>query len=218
MSAISWFRLPRGRVWHVALGARGLCGERLPVRGGEWQPNLPPMRARVCSECVDADLRLRDNISQALDRRDVPLPMGDDQVVDAEIVDDGDGWHGNSSVVIVEGEPVVIGGEARLISFGPSTGESVFPFAGVSVISGEPVGAFPIVNGTVTGEITVDDVDGKLAAAIADIDQGGTLEAGFDPDGDEIVYDPDGDPDRSAEHGPSVADLADQLRAARAEP
>lgn len=204
-NSISWFRLPRGRVWHVALGGLGLCGERLPARGGEWQPNLPPFGARPCSECVAVTEKVADTIAIAQGLRDAKLP--DDGIVDAEIVDDGDGWVDNSSVVIVEGEPVVIGGEARLISFGPSTGGSVFQTMRTR-----------IAGGTVTGEITVDDVDGRLAAAIADIDQGGTLEAGFDPDGDEIVYDADGDPDRSAEHGPSVADLADQLRAARAEP
>ena len=106
-NSISWFRLPRGRVWHVALGGLGLCGERLPARGGEWQPNLPPFGARPCSECVAVTEKVADTIAIAQGLRDAKLP--DDGIVDAEIVDDGDGWVDNSSVVIVEGEPVVIG-------------------------------------------------------------------------------------------------------------
>lgn len=197
MSSISWWRLPRGRVWHVAVnGFRSLCDVQLPARGGEWQAPLPPMRARVCSECVAADLRLRDNITQALDRRDVPLPLGDDQIVDAEIFD---AEFDTNDVAVIR--------EARMISFGPSTGESPFPFAGIS-----------IVNGTVTGSITVDDVDGKLAAQIAAVDQGGTLEAGFDADGDEIVVvDQEGVPYRPVPDG-AIADLAQQLRDARNQP
>lgn len=244
MSSISWFRLPRGRVWHVALGARALCGAMLPGMGGEWQRNLPPMRARVCSECVDADLRLRDNITQALDRGDLPLPMGDDEVVDAEIVEDDGGVL--LRVPALPGEfrrdrldefdtnGVLVLDEAQLISFGPSSGESPFPFAGIS-----------IVNGTVTGSIEVDDVDGKLAArirggnvegvSIPDVDPGDDWHngpyAGFNSEGDETIddgratptlvagydscddaeSDPDGDPDRSVPET-AVVDLVAALR------
>lgn len=200
MSGISWFRLPRGRVWHVALGARALCGAMLPGMGGEWQRNLPPMRARVCSECVDADLRLRDNITQALDRGDLPLPLGDDQIVDAEFVD---AEFDTNDVAVIR--------EARMISFGPylneGSSESAFSFVGARVVAG-----------TVTGSIEVDDVDGKLAAQIAALDQGGTLEAGFDADGDEtVIVDQEGVPYRPVPDG-AIADLAQQLRDARNQP
>lgn len=193
MSGISWFRLPRGRVWHVALGGRALCGEWIPQRGGEWLPGLPPFGARVCSACNDVDERVGQNIAQAMGRADLPLPVGDDDLVDSEIVD---AEFDTNDVAVIR--------EARMISFGPysneGSSESAFPFAGIS-----------IVNGTVTGSIEVDDVDGRLAAQIAALDQGGTLEAGFDPDGDEIVIDPDGDPDRSVPET-AVVDLVAALR------
>lgn len=203
MSSISWFRLPRGRVWHVALTfadvvvqrsvGRALCGAFLPVHGGEWQPLLPPNGARICSECTDVDERIGNAIAHAVRRADEPLPVGDEQVVDSEIVD---AEFDTNDVAVIR--------EARMISFGPysneGSSESAFPFAGIS-----------IVNGTVTGSIEVDDVDGRLAAQIAALDQGGTLEAGFDPDGDEIVIDPDGDPDRSVPET-AVVDLVAALR------
>ncbi|MBK7823392.1 MAG: hypothetical protein IPJ61_20615 [Tessaracoccus sp.] len=202
MSSISWFRLPRGRVWHVALGARALCGEYLPFKGGEWQQGLPPNGARVCSECNDADERIGQNIAQAMRRSDVPLPLGDDQVVDAEIVD---AEFDTNDVAVIR--------EARMISFGPysneGSSESAFSFVGARVVAG-----------TVTGSIEVEDVDGRLAAQI----RGGNVEgmstgpyAGFNSEGDEIIVDQEGVPYRPVPDG-AIADLAQQLREARNQP
>ncbi len=198
MSAISWFRLPRGRVWHVALGGRALCGEWIPQRGGEWLPGLPPFGARVCSACNDVDERVGQNIAQAMGRADVPLPVGDDDLVDAEIVD---AEFDTNDVAVIR--------EARMISFGPysneGSSESAFSFVGARVVAG-----------TVTGSIEVEDVDGRLAAQI----RGGNVEgmstgpyAGFNSEGDEIIVDQEGVPYRPVPDG-AVAELAQQLREA----
>ena len=51
-SHLLFFRLPKGRVWHVACsGAQvALCGQSIPARG-ERQPKRPPFGARPCPDC-----------------------------------------------------------------------------------------------------------------------------------------------------------------------
>ncbi len=51
-SHLLWFRLPKGRVWHVAASGAlvALCGQSIPARG-ERQPKRPPFGARPCPDC-----------------------------------------------------------------------------------------------------------------------------------------------------------------------
>ena len=51
-SHLLWFRLPKGRVWHVACSGAlvALCGQSIPARG-ERQPKRPPFGARPCPDC-----------------------------------------------------------------------------------------------------------------------------------------------------------------------
>ena len=51
-SHLLWFRLPKGRVWHVACSGAlvALCGQSIPARG-ERQPTRPPFGARPCPDC-----------------------------------------------------------------------------------------------------------------------------------------------------------------------
>ena len=51
-SHLLFFRLPKGRVWHVACSGAlvALCGQSIPARG-ERQPKRPPFGARPCPDC-----------------------------------------------------------------------------------------------------------------------------------------------------------------------
>lgn len=51
-SHLLWFRLPKGRVWHVSCSGApvALCGQSIPARG-ERQPKRPPFGARPCPDC-----------------------------------------------------------------------------------------------------------------------------------------------------------------------
>lgn len=51
-SHLLWYRLPKGRVWHVACSGAlvALCGQSIPARG-ERQPKRPPFGARPCPDC-----------------------------------------------------------------------------------------------------------------------------------------------------------------------
>lgn len=53
-SRLLWFRLVRGKVWHVAASGSpvALCGQQIPERG-ERQPK-PPFGARPCPDCDSA--------------------------------------------------------------------------------------------------------------------------------------------------------------------
>ena len=52
-SHLLWFRLPKGRVWHVACSGSlvALCGQTVPSDRGERQPKRPPFGARPCPDC-----------------------------------------------------------------------------------------------------------------------------------------------------------------------
>lgn len=58
-SHLLWFRLPNGRVWHVAASGSpvALCGQSIPARG-ERQPKRPPFGARPCPDCDSVELEV----------------------------------------------------------------------------------------------------------------------------------------------------------------
>ena len=94
---ITWYRLFRGKVWHVGFASdAAACGSERPADAetvGEWAP----VNARVCGDCVSMALHMY-ALAQAGQMGDprtpergligvpgVPLPEADDDVVDAEI-------------------------------------------------------------------------------------------------------------------------------------
>lgn len=57
-SPVSWFRLYRGRVWHVGFAQdAAACGTERPV-DAEAVGERAPANARVCGDCVTAALHL----------------------------------------------------------------------------------------------------------------------------------------------------------------
>lgn len=68
-SHLLWFRLPKGRVWHVAASGAlvALCGQSIPARG-ERQPKRPPFGARPCPDCGAVNLEASKAWTAALDR------------------------------------------------------------------------------------------------------------------------------------------------------
>ncbi|MBK7823575.1 MAG: hypothetical protein IPJ61_21550 [Tessaracoccus sp.] len=66
-SHLLWFRLPKGRVWHVACsGAQvALCGQSIPARG-ERQPKRPPFGARPCPDCDNVSAQVEFAMCDAL--------------------------------------------------------------------------------------------------------------------------------------------------------
>ena len=62
-----WFRLYRGRVWHLRLtdAVYALCGQ--PQAPGEDQPDRPPFGGRPCPYCFQAAGALVESISIALE-------------------------------------------------------------------------------------------------------------------------------------------------------
>lgn len=89
-SRLLWFRLPKGRVWHVsASGAPvSLCGQSIPARG-ERQPRRPPFGARPCPDCDAVSTEARTSIDDALLRRrltehDARPPLADPDLLGQE--------------------------------------------------------------------------------------------------------------------------------------
>ena len=57
-SPVSWFRLYRGRVWHVGFAQdAAACGSERPA-DAEAVGERAPANARVCGDCVTASLHL----------------------------------------------------------------------------------------------------------------------------------------------------------------
>ena len=56
---VSWWRLYRGKVWHVSLAGdpAGMCGQDAEVHA-ERTTTYPPVNARICSDCTTAALQL----------------------------------------------------------------------------------------------------------------------------------------------------------------
>ena len=96
---ITWWRLYRGKVWHVGwAGDAAACGTE-PGTTAEYVGERAPVNARVCGDCVAMALHLY-ALAQAAQMGDprtpergligvpgVPLPEVDDGVIDAEIVE-----------------------------------------------------------------------------------------------------------------------------------
>lgn len=88
-----WFRLYRGRVWHVRPGTEAfaelaLCGAA-PVDTGEEQATRPPRGAKPCPECMAVAGSIEEAGLEALAiwcARHYS-PSDDNDLVDAEIVD-----------------------------------------------------------------------------------------------------------------------------------
>lgn len=94
---ITWWRLYRGKVWHVGwAGDAAACGTE-PGTTAEYVGERAPVNARVCGDCVATALHLY-ALAQAAQMGDprtpergligvpgAPLPEIDDGVVDAEI-------------------------------------------------------------------------------------------------------------------------------------
>ena len=74
-SHLLWFRLPKGRVWHVAASGSpvALCGQSLPARG-ERQPKRPPFGARPCPDCDSVSAEAWRALSDARAKRGGDIP------------------------------------------------------------------------------------------------------------------------------------------------
>lgn len=97
---VTWWRLYRGKVWHVGwAGDAAACGTE-PGKTAEYVGERAPVNARVCGDCVSMALHLY-ALAQAGQMGDprtperglisvpgAPLPEADDGVVDVEIVDE----------------------------------------------------------------------------------------------------------------------------------
>lgn len=78
---IHWFRLPRGKVWHVSLDDnRSLCGEHRESHTAERVGEHPPLNARICPDCVRSTLHLY-SVAQAAQMGD---PRREDDVAYTE--------------------------------------------------------------------------------------------------------------------------------------
>lgn len=94
---ITWYRLFRGKVWHVGFAQdAAACGSERPA-DAEMVGERAPVNARACGDCVSMALHLY-ALAQAAQMGDprtpergligvpgVPLPEVDDGVIDAEI-------------------------------------------------------------------------------------------------------------------------------------
>lgn len=94
---VTWFRLYRGRVWHVRPGdtddfaTLAMCGQ--PHAAGEELLDRPPLGGKPCPECTQAVEQIAETARQALHewaRRqeptlDAPVP---DDVIEDEILDE----------------------------------------------------------------------------------------------------------------------------------
>ncbi len=85
-SHLLFFRLPKGRVWHVACSGSpvALCGQPIPERG-ERQPKRPPLGARPCPDCSNVSVEAEYATRKAFDSS---LPAGPRPLTDPD--DDGD--------------------------------------------------------------------------------------------------------------------------------
>jgi len=99
-SHLLWFRLPKGRVWHVAAsGAQvALCGQAIPSRG-ERQPKRPPFGARPCPDCESVGAEALNALSAAGIKHmelpaEPPVPFRRDELTvfgDTVILDEAQG-------------------------------------------------------------------------------------------------------------------------------
>lgn len=75
-SHLLWFRLPKGRVWHVAASGAlvALCGQSIPARG-ERQPKRPPFGARPCPDCDNVAVEAATALGLAITSHKGPTPV-----------------------------------------------------------------------------------------------------------------------------------------------
>lgn len=86
---LTFFRLPRGKVWHVSQYASpvALCGEDFPLVSGEEQPGRPPYGGRPCPRCAEVAIEAQTALTWA----ELAHVARQSEVIDAEIVEEADG-------------------------------------------------------------------------------------------------------------------------------